>query len=135
VQEDKRTMRALRIRLYDQPEYLSPFQRYELVSYYWCQVMLGVFNRLDKIRDITNRSVRTRGNDNKGSFLTDWLIYNYQWYFLIYQSVLDVSLLLTNELIKLDIPLDKCTFKRVCDNATIKSKHIALILNVENRVL
>ena len=113
---------------------LSPVQRYEIDSFYWCLTCVGLYNRLVRIRDMTGRSIHLRKGEEKGSFTKDWLIYNYQFYIVIYQSALDVALLLVNAILDLGINDRKCTFDTICENRKVKESNLHLILKTLNKM-
>lgn len=127
LEQDKRTLVAMRKLLTEKS--LSPKERYELGSFYWCVTIVGVFNRLKEIRDMTGRSLYKRKGENKSDLIKDWIIYNYHIYMTIYQSIQDVSLQLTNEILDLGIPERQCQFHTICENRRLKAANLNAILN------
>ena len=92
-----RILPIMRVKLQDRS--LSPMKRYEIGSFYWCETFDGVFNRLKAIREMTGRSIYKRKEEASGELKKNWMTYNYQIYITIYQSILDVALLMTNEIL------------------------------------
>ena len=107
---------------------LSPEERYELGSFYWCVTMVGVFNRLKEIRDMTGRSLYKRKSEIKSDLIKDWIVYNYQIYMAIYQSILDVALQLTNEILDLGTPERQCQFHMIYGNRRVVAAGLNTII-------
>ena len=107
---------------------LSPKQQYEYNSYYWCKTLVDVFNRLESIRTMTGRSLYKKKNEEKSVLLQEWIVYNYEHYTLVYQSILDLALLLTNEVFVLGNPYKKCFYSTICDNTRINGTDVHHIL-------
>ena len=101
---------------------------YELRSFIWCETLALLFDRLRKIREMTARSVYARGEQRK-TVLKEWVKYNYHIYILIYQSILDVVLLLINEVLDLGIPRRQCNYNMICKNRRVRDLGINHILN------
>ncbi len=112
----------------DSSHKLSPKQQYEYNSYYWCKTLVDVFNRLESIRTMTGRSLYKKKNEEKGVLLQEWIVYNYEHYTLVYQSILDIALLLTNEVFVLGNPYKKCSYSTVCDNSRVNGTRVHRIL-------
>jgi len=108
--------------------FLSAIQQYQYNSFYWCNRLVAIFDRLEWIRDMTGRSVHRRKNEKKSVFLEEWIMYNYEHYTVVYQAILDVALLLTNELFRLGNPYKKCSYSTVCDNTHINGTSVHHIL-------
>jgi hypothetical protein len=112
----------------------SSLQRgYELRSFIWCETLALLFERLKRIREMTARSVYARGAQ-RNTILKEWVKYNYHIYMLIYQSVLDVALLLTNEILDLGIPTRQCNYNMICRNRRVKDLAIDRILDELSRL-
>lgn len=107
---------------------LSPRQQYEFNSYYWCRRLVGIFDKLKSIRTMTGRSPSKKKNESRSVLLEEWIRHNYEYYTVIYQSILDVALLLTNEIFNLGNPYRKCSYSTVCDNTQIKGTSVHRIL-------
>jgi len=112
----------------DSSHKLSPKQQYEYNSYYWCKTLVDVLNRLESIRTMTGRSLYKKKNEEKSLLLQEWIVYNYEHYTLVYQSILDIALLLTNEVFSLGNPYKKCSYSTVCDNSRINGTSVHRIL-------
>lgn len=107
---------------------LSPKQQYEYNSYYWCRKLEEVFGRLENIRIMTGRSLYKKKSEEKSVLLKEWIVYNYEQYTLVYQSILDIALLLTNEIMNLGNPYRKCCYSTICDNTRVKGTVVYRIL-------
>jgi len=106
---------------------------YELRSFIWCETLALLFDRLQRIREMTARSVYAKGKDRK-TIQKEWVIYNYHFYILIYQSILDVVLLLTNEVLDLGIPGKQCKYNMICKNRRVHDLGINHSLNEFSRM-
>ena len=106
----------------------SAMQQYQYNSYYWCARLVSIFDRLAWIRGMTSRSVHTRKNEKRSVLLQEWTLYNYEHYTVLYQTILEVSLLLANEVFNLGNPYRKCSYSTVCDNTHINSTGVHRIL-------
>lgn len=102
----------------------SATQRYQLNSYYWCSRLVSIFHRLAWIRDMTSRSVRKRKNERSSVLLQQWTFHNYEHYTVLYQAILEVSLLLANEVLELGNPYRKCSYSTVCDNTHVNGTSV-----------
>jgi len=107
---------------------LSPRQHYEFSSFFWCNRLVKVFDKLRSIRAMTGRSLYKKKNESKGVVLQDWILHNYEHYTVVYQSILDVALLLTNGIFDLGNPYKKCSYRTVCDNTKINGTNVHHIL-------
>jgi hypothetical protein len=107
---------------------LSPQQKYELESLLRYNSVIGVFDRLQKIINMATRYIYLRKNEEKAAFIKNWLIYNYNYYVIVYQSVLDVSLLLVNTILDLGISEEDCKYNGICKNRNVKDLKIHSIL-------
>lgn len=114
------------------PFSLSPRQRYECSSWYWCNRIVDRFEELAKIRTMTGRSLYKRRNEEKSVLLQEWIMYNYEHYTVVFQGILDVALLLTNEIFLLGNPYKECHFGRVCGNTRIKGTTVHSMLQKLN---
>lgn len=101
---------------------------YELRSFIWCETLALLFDRLKKIREMTARSVYAGGKYRK-TVQKEWVKYNYRIYILIYQSILDVAFLLTNEVLDLGIPRRQCNYNTICENRRVRDLGINHILD------
>jgi len=119
---DEMQLASLRRRLEDRS--ISPLQRYELGSFLWCKSLVQVLTRLKKIRAMMTRSIYKKKGEEKGKLLKDWMSYNYQLYSVVYQSVLEVALLLTNEVLDLGYSDRQCGYGTICDNRRVKAANI-----------
>lgn len=126
IPQQKRTLAAMRKLLAE--ESLCPKERYELGSFYWCETFVGVFSRLEKIREMTNRSLYKRKYENKTELIKEWIVYNYHIYITIYQSVRDIALQLTNEILDLGTPEKLCNFFTIYNNRRVKDAGVDVIL-------
>lgn len=126
IPEDKKALAAMR-KLAEERS-LSPKQRYEIGSFLWCETLYGVFNRLEKIREMTGRSIHRRKGEDKSTVTKEWMVYNYHIYIAIYQSILDIALLLVNEILDLGNPYRQCTYKVIHDNRRVKAAGVEFIL-------
>ena len=106
----------------------SPERQREYNSYYWCNRLVTIFGRLAWIRSMTSRSVYGRRNEDRSVLLEEWIVYNYEHYTVVYQTILEVALLLTNEIFGLGNPYRKCSYSTVCDNTRIKGTSVHRIL-------
>lgn len=102
---------------------LSPRQRYEYTTLCWCETLVLTFGRLRSIRDMMGRHLHKRKREDRSTLLEDWAAYNYGLYTLVYQSVLDIGLLLANEAFDLGIPYRTCFFDTVVKNRRVKGTH------------
>jgi len=107
---------------------LPNLQRYELDSFYWCLTCVSLHNRLVRIHETTGRSIYLKKAEEKGTVIKDWLKYNYQYFVLVYQSALDVALLLVNAVLDLGIPYSKCTYDTIYKNRKTKDFGLLSIL-------
>ena len=123
---DKRTLLAMRKHLEDKS--LSPKQRYELGSFLYCETSVGIFSRLEKIKQMAGHSLYRRKGEDITTLKKEWLVYNYHNYMMIYQSVLDVALQLTNEILDLGIPEKECKFHIISKNRRVMAAGIESIL-------
>jgi hypothetical protein len=124
----------------------KPRERYELGSFYWCLTFSSVFNRLNQIKNMTLRSLYHKKNENKAKLKKDWMVYNYHIFAAVYQSVLEVGVLITNEILDLGNQPTQCHFDQLIRNRRVKEakmdvrlKSIAQITekyrNIKNRLL
>lgn len=109
---------------------LTPKQRYEIGSLLWCRTFSIVFSRLDRIREMTTRSIYKKKGEDKGQLINNWLYYNYQLYTVTYQSILEVALLITNEILDLGNPYRQCNFSNICENRRVKAAGLERILKM-----
>lgn len=107
---------------------LTPKQRYEIGSLLWCRTFSIVFNRLDRIREMTTRSIYKKKDENKSQLINNWLYYNYQLYTVTYQSILEIALLITNEILDLGNPYRQCNFSNIYENRRVKAAGLDRIL-------
>jgi len=122
----KRTLATLRDLL--ESKSLSPTQRYELGSFLWCETMVGVFNRLEMIKGMTGRSIYLRQGEDKTTIKNEWIIYNYQFYVPVFQSVFEVALLLINEVLDLGNPYEECKFHVINKNRKVEASGVKSVL-------
>ena len=106
----------------------SPERQHQYNSYYWCNRLVSIFDRLTWIRSMTSRSVYGRKNEDRSVLLEEWIVYNYEHYTVVYQAILEVALLLTNEIFCLGNPYRKCSYSTVCDNTRINGTSVHRIL-------
>ena len=111
-------------------EGLTPKQRYEVGSLLWCRTFSIVFNRLNRIREMTTRSIYKKKGEDKGQLINNWLYYNYQLYTVTYQSILEVTLLMTNEILDLGNPYRQCNFSSIYENRRVKAAGLDGILKM-----
>jgi hypothetical protein len=123
VPADKRSLTALR--KIPEDKSLSPKQRYEIESFLWCSRLSSVFNRLEKIREMGSRSIYKKKGEDKGKVIDDWMLYNYQLYTVNYQSISEVALHLTNAILDLGNPYEKCNYGNISENRRVKAAGIA----------
>lgn len=102
--------------------------RYDYGVMQWSLYVTEVLYRLQEIIDMTSRRIRKRKKEEKGTLLRTWMLYNYEFYVLNYQSILDVSLILTNEVYNLGIPYKDCNEHRVCSNKHLQGTEVNRIL-------
>ena len=106
----------------------SPKQRYEYGSYYWCGRLVSTLDRLENIRSMTGRSLYRKKNEERSVLLQEWISYNYENYTIVYQGILDITLLLVNDIFDMGNPYHKCSYGTVYDNTRISGTGIRDIL-------
>lgn len=102
--------------------------RYDYGVMQWSLYVSEVIYRLQEIIDMTSRRIYKKSKEEKGILLRTWMLYNYEFYTLNYQSILDVSLILTNEVFDLGIPYRDCNEHRVCSNRHLRGTEVNRIL-------
>jgi len=107
---------------------LNKCLRYDYGVMQWSLYVTEVLYRLQEIIDMTSRKIYKRNDEERGIFLKEWVLYNYEFYTLTYQSVRDVSLLLTNEVFDLGILYRNCNEHTVCSNRHLRGTKVKLIL-------
>jgi len=107
---------------------LSPKQSYEYSSYYWCRRLEVVFDRLENIRRMMGRFPSKKKDEHKSVLLQEWIVYNYEMYTIVYQSILDITLLLVNTIFVMGNPYKKCDYRTVYDNTRIDGTGVRRIL-------
>jgi len=108
--------------------------RYDYGVMLWSLYVTEVLHRLQEIIDMTSRRIHKRKKEEKGTLLRTWMLYNYEFYVLNYQSVLDVCLLLTNEVFDLGIPYRDCYLPRVCSNRHLLGTEVDRVLGQIRRI-
>ncbi|HUU07925.1 MAG TPA: Cthe_2314 family HEPN domain-containing protein [Dehalococcoidales bacterium] len=106
----------------------SPKQRYEYGSYYWCNRLWEAFDRLRDIRNMIGRSLYRKKNEEKSVLLQEWIVYNYEHYAIVYQSILEIALLLTNDIFDMGTPYEKCSYSTVYNNTRLAGTGVRNIL-------
>ena len=66
--------------------------------------------------------------EERGKVINEWVLYNYQFYNVTYQSILEVALLLTNEILDLGNPPKKCSYGNIYENRRVKAAGIVTTL-------
>lgn len=102
--------------------------RYDYGVMQWSLYVSEVLYRLQEIIDMTSRRIYRKNKEEKDILLRTWMLYNYEFYTLNYQSILDVSLILTNEVFDLGIPYKDCNEHRVCSNKHLQGTEVNRIL-------
>lgn len=111
---------------------LSQKQNYEYNCYYWCRRLNVIFDRLKEIRTMTGRSLYKKKNESKSVLMQEWIMYNYEQYTIVYQGILDVALLLTNEILELGNPYAKCSYNAICENTRVNGTSAHRVLKKMN---
>ena len=111
---------------------LSPKQVYEYNCYYWCRRLDDIFDRLKAIQTMTGRSLYKKKNEVKSVLMQEWIMYNYEQYTIVYQGILDVALLLTNEILELGTPYTKCTYNTIFENTRVNGTSVHRVLKKLN---
>ena len=90
--------------------------------------MVSVFVRLETVADMTDRSIPRQKHEEKDEFLKKWMVYNYGYYVSIYQSTVDIALVLVNQILDLRYPLEQCKYGKLHSNKDVKAAGIDKIL-------
>ena len=106
----------------------SPKQNYEYSVCKWCIKLVNVFDRLEGIRAMTNRSLYKKKNEEKSVLLQEWITYNYEQYAIVFQGILEIALLLTNVVFDMGNPPRECSYPMVCNNTRMAGTDVAAIL-------
>lgn len=122
ISPDELQLTSLRQRIEDSS--LSPIERYEVGSFFWCKTLTQVLTRMKSIREMTNRSIHKKKGEDTSKIIRDWMSYNYQLYSITYQSILEVALLTTNEILDLGYSDWQCNYRTICDNRRVKAANI-----------
>jgi len=117
-----------RIRQKLKDESLTPLLRYDLSSFLWCKSCSLTFTRLKRIRDMLNRSLYPRKGESKSKRIKNWMAYNYQIYSVVFQSILEVTILLTNEVLDLGYPERRCSYESLSENKKVKASGVNPVL-------
>lgn len=117
-----------RIRQKLKDESLTPLLRYDLSSFLWCKSCSLTFTRLKRIREMLNRSLYPRKGESKSKRIDNWMAYNYQIYSVVFQSILEVTVLLTNDVLDLGYPEWQCKYESLKDNKRVKAWGINSVL-------
>lgn len=64
--------------------------------------------------------------------MQEWIAYNYEHYAIVYQGILDIALLLTNEVFDMGDPYEKCSYSVVYNNTRIVGTGVRSILKKLN---
>ena len=107
---------------------LSKCFRYDYGVMQWSFHVTEGLHRLQETIDMTSRRIHKRNKEAKGTLLRTWMLYNYEFYALNYQSILDVCLILTDEVFDLGIPYRDCNEHRVCSNMHLRGTEVNRIL-------
>lgn len=118
----------IRIRRKLKDKSLSPLLRYRLRSFLWCKSCALTFSRLKRIREMLNRSLYPKKGESKSKRIENWMVYNYQLYSVVFQSILEVMILLTNEVLDLGYPEKKCKYDPLKENRRVKDWGISPLL-------
>lgn len=119
---------SIRIRRKLKDESLTPLLRYHLRSFLWCKSYALTFTRLKRIREMLNRSLYPKKGESKSKRIKNWMVYNYQLYGVVFQSILEVAVLLTNEVLDLGYPAKRCKYESLKENRRVKDSKINLVL-------
>lgn len=122
-----RTQARMREKLKDKA--LSLTRRYEIGSFLYCETMVGIFARLEKIQQWTSRSVYPRKGEDAANRKIEWIIYSYHNYMVVYASIFEVTLQLVNEILDLGIPPRDCNFHSVLSNRRFEAAGIKPIMS------
>jgi hypothetical protein len=108
--------------------------RYDYGVMQWSLYVTEVLYRLQEIIDMASRRIHKRNKEEKGTLLRTWMLYNYEFYTLNYQSILDVCLILTNEVFDLGIPYRDCNKRMVCSNRHLQGTEVNRILGELSKI-
>ena len=123
---DELTTIGIRRKLQD--ESLTPLLRYHLNSFLWCKSCALTFTRLKRIREMLNRSLYPKKGESKSKRIKNWMAYNYQIYSVVFQSILEVTILLTNEVLDLGYPERQCRYESLRENKKVKASGVNPVL-------
>jgi len=107
---------------------LSPKARYEINSFYRCEMLDTVLARLDKTSKMVKRRFYKQKGDNKRDVAIEHHISQYHMYCAYYQSGLDVSLRLVNAILDLNYPLNLNLRFKVCNSGYVKKTKLGKVL-------
>jgi hypothetical protein len=107
---------------------LTPLLKYQLSSFLWCKSCALTFTRLKRIREMLNRSLYPRKGESKSKRIQNWMAYNYQIYSVVFQSILEVTILLTNEVLDLGYSKRQCSYESLRENRRVKASGINPVL-------
>ena len=117
-----------RIRQKLKDESLTPLLRYDLSAFLWCKSCSLTFTKLKMIREMLNRSLYPRKGENKRKRIESWMAYNYQIYSVVFQSIIEVVSLLTNDILDLGYPERQCKYDSLKENKRVKASGINPVL-------
>ena len=123
---DELTTIGIRRKLED--ESLTPLLRYHLNSFLWCKSCALTFTRLKRVREMLNRSLYPKKGESKSKRIKNWMAYNYQIYSVVFQSILEVTILLTNEVLDLGYPERQCRYESLRENKKVKASGVNPVL-------
>jgi len=109
-------------------ESLTPLLKYQLSSFLWCKSCALTFTRLKRIREMLNRSLYPSKGESKSKRIQNWMAYNYQIYSVVFQSILEVTTLLTNEVLDLGYSKRQCSYESLKENRRVKASGISPVL-------
>ncbi len=90
--------------------------------------LIGVANRLIKLKEMAERKLYLKKNEDRRDAYIDFTITNNYIYCAIYQSSSDVVLRLVNAVLDLGNPPRICSFSTICENAHVKNSKILVAL-------
>ncbi len=115
---------SIRIRSKLKDNSITYQERYKLNSFLSCRSCVQTFTRLKRIREMMNRSLYRRKGESKKKRVRDWMAYNYQIYTVVYQSVLEVAVLLANAVLDLGYTSRQCNYWALKENRRVKASKI-----------
>ncbi len=97
-------------------------------TFVYCERVVYASMRLSQVITMTLRNLHRKKGEKLHIIQNAWAAYNYDFYTMIYQSVLDISFLLVNAVLDLGIEERMCTENFILNNKWVKDTDVYKVL-------